>query len=40
MAAITLPSDPVDLVTPPGLLSAAPLIEAKNVELFYGSSRA
>ena len=40
MAAITLPADPVDLVTPPGLLSAAPLIEAKNVELFYGSSRA
>ncbi len=40
MAAITLSTTPSDLVTPPGILSAPTLIETKNLELYYGSSRA
>ena len=40
MATITLPTNPPDLVTPAEVLAAPPLIETKNLELFYGTSRA
>ena len=40
MAAITLSPNPVDLITPAATLAAPALIETKNLELHYGSSRA
>ena len=40
MAAITLPANPPDLITPAAVIAAPPLIETKNLELYYGTSRA
>jgi phosphate transport system ATP-binding protein len=40
MAAITLPTNPVEFNAPAELTAAPPLIETKNLELFYGASRA
>ena len=40
MAAITLPANPPDLITSAAVIAAPPLIETKNLELYYGTSRA